>query len=123
MKPTPFLCVEQDADTLILTPQRDLGELNFAQIEEGAQDVLRLLNDNSVKHIVLDFHKTDAYGSSALGFFLKLWKRVRTRNGQLAFCNVSPHELEILKLTRLDHVWAVCPNRAAALAAVHAGDH
>lgn len=121
MKVTPaMLDIERVGDTLVITPVRDMRELHYAEIEAEAKEVLRLLTDDTVKHVVVDFHKTDYYGSTALGFFLKLWKRVRTRQGQLAFCNVSPHELEILKLTRLDNVWSVCTTRAAALAAVHA---
>ena len=67
---------------------------------------------------MLDFHKTDYYGSTALGFFLKLWTRARKRNGRMAFCNVSAHEKEILQATRLDHVWPICSSRREALEAV-----
>ena len=118
MKTTPSLLhFERVGDTLVLTPQRDMRELDYPEIEEEARDVLEVLSDESVKHVVMDFHKTDYYGSTALGFFLKLWKRVRSRDGYLAFCHVSPHEREILKLTRLDNVWTICPTRAVA--AVH----
>ncbi len=57
----------------------------------------------------------------ALGFFIKLWKRVRSVDGQFAFCEVSEHEREVLELTRLDSLWSICPTRAEALAVVRAG--
>jgi hypothetical protein len=34
------------------------------------------LNGTDIKNVVLDFHKTDYYGVTALGFFVKLWKKV-----------------------------------------------
>ncbi len=58
---------------------------------------------------------TDYYGSTALGFFLKLWKRIRSVDGKMAFCNVSPYEQEVLRLTRLDTLWPICGTREDAL--------
>jgi anti-anti-sigma factor len=66
----------------------------------------------------MDFHKTDYYGSTALAFFLKLWKRVRNRNGRMAFCNISDHEREILTVTQLDRLWPIYLSREEATKAV-----
>jgi anti-anti-sigma factor len=110
--------IDQEGDTIIVVPTVDLRELNYQRIEEGARKTLDLLDGPGIKNVVLDFHKTDYYGSTALGFFLKLWKRIRGRNGRMAFCNVSNHEKEILKITKLDHLWAICTSRAEALKTV-----
>ena len=110
--------IEQQDDTIIVVPTVDLRELDYQGIEGGARDVLNLLNGTGIKNVVLDFHKTDYYGSTALGFFVKLWKRVRLRNGRMAFCNVSAHEKEILQVTSLDHLWPICSSRSEALEAV-----
>jgi anti-anti-sigma factor len=96
----------------------DLPELDFQRIEEGAETILHLLDGPGIKNVVLDFHKTDYYGSTALGFFPKLWKRVRVRNGRMAFCNVSDHEKEILQVTKLDDLWPICSSRSEALEVV-----
>jgi anti-anti-sigma factor len=110
--------VTQQDDTLIVVPTVDLRELEYQRIEEGAREILERLNGTGVKNVVLDFHKTDYYGSTAFGFFLKLLKRVRTQNGHMAFCNVSDHENEILQITKLDHSWPICSSRSEALKAV-----
>jgi len=110
--------IEQEDDTIIVVPAVDLRELDYQRIEEGAGRILDLLNGTGIKNVVLDFHKTDYCGSTALGFFLKLWKRVRKRNGGMAFCNVSDHEKEILQITKLDHLWPICSSRSEALEAV-----
>ena len=65
-------------------------------------------------YFIMDFHKTDYYGSTALGFFVKLWKRVRERNGRMIFCNVSEQEREILTVMRLDKLWAIRASRDEA---------
>jgi anti-anti-sigma factor len=110
--------IEEDDDTIIVVPAAYLRELEYQRIEEGARRILDLLNGPPVKNIVMDFRKTDCCESPTLGFFMKLWKRVRVRNGRMAFCNVSDHEKEILQITNLDRTWPICSSRAEALAAV-----
>ena len=110
--------IELSGDTLIVIPLVDLREIAFPQIESGAKAVLDSLEASRAKNVVLDFHKTDTYGSTALGFFVKLLKRARSRGGQMAFCNVSEHERDILRTTKLDHSWPICASREEALASV-----
>ena len=110
--------IEQVDDTIIVTPTVDLRESDYQRIEDGAKTVLDLLNGTGFKNVVVDFQKTDYYGSTALGFFVKLLKRVRRQNGHMAFCNVSDHEKEILQVTKLDHSWPICSSRIEALKAV-----
>jgi anti-anti-sigma factor len=110
--------VEQGGDTIVVVPAVDLRECDYQRIERGAESILHLLNGSGIKNVVMDFHRTDYYGSTALGFFVKLWKRVKQQGGRMAFCNVSAHEREILQVTQLDRLWPICPSRAEALAAV-----
>jgi anti-anti-sigma factor len=110
--------VERQGQTLLVTALTDLRELDYPKVEAGARDILHLLANGTIKNVVLGSHKTDYYGSTALGFFVKLWKRVRDCNGRMAFCGVSDHEREILKVTNLDGLWPICPSREEALKAV-----
>jgi anti-anti-sigma factor len=110
--------VEEEGDTIIVTPALNLRELDYQRIEAGGVEILDRLNGTGIKNAILDFAKTDYYGSAALGFFVKLWKRVRLRNGHMAFCNVSDHEREILQITKLDHLWLTYSSKIEALEAV-----
>ena len=114
----PIFAIEQQNDTIIVIPTVDLRELDYQRIEEGAKNVVDHLNGTGTKNVVMDFHKTDYCGSTALVFFVKLWMKVRRQNGRMAFCNVSDHEKDILQVTKLDHLWPICSLRSEALEAV-----
>jgi anti-sigma B factor antagonist len=115
MSSTGLFEVERDGDVVVITPTADLRESDYQDIESGGKAVLDHLTPPEIKGVVLDFHRTDYYGSTALGFFLRLWKRMSARGGRLAFCNLSDHEKEILLVTRLDTLWPVCASREEAL--------
>jgi anti-anti-sigma factor len=110
--------IEQQGDTLIVVPATDLRELDYERIEAGARGILQFLKRGSNRKVILDFERTDYYGSTALGFFVKLWKTLCRSNGRMAFCNVSEHEREILRITHLDELWPICASRREALEAV-----
>lgn len=114
----PVFEVEHVGETIVVMPTVDLRELDYQRIEEGAKSIFDLLSGSGVRNVVIDLARTDYYGSTALGFFLRLWKRVKTHGGHMALCNVSIHEREILEVTRLDHMWPICASRNEALRAV-----
>jgi anti-anti-sigma factor len=100
---------------MILTPQTDMGELNADRINSGMKQVLAVLNNSSVKNIVLDFHKSGYYGSTALGFFIRMWRTISLRKGRMAFCNLSANAQDTLKVMKLDCLWDICTSREDAL--------
>lgn len=102
----------------IVSPTADMRELEFEQIESAAEELLQQVDAGAIKNVVIDFTDTDFYGSTALAFFVKLWKRLRSKGGRLAFCNVSVHEREILEITHLSQLWPICGSLDDALAAV-----
>ena len=108
--------IEREGETIIFTPLVNLGELE--NVESNAGGVIEVLSDLSIKNLVMDFHKTDYIGSSALALFVSLWKMITSRNGSMAFCNLSEYELEILYITKLDTLWPICESRAEAMKAV-----
>jgi anti-anti-sigma factor len=109
---------ETRGQTLIVTPLKNLGEFEFEWIEEATDHFLSELEKNSVRNLVIDLRNTDFYGSTALSLFVKLWKQVGSRQGKMAFCHASPHELEVLRITHLDHSWPICETLDEAIKAV-----
>jgi anti-anti-sigma factor len=95
---------ESHADTIVMIPVVNLRESDYERIEEAAKDIFEFLDRGAYKNVVLDFHKTDFYGSTALAFFVKLWKWAKMRGGRLVFSNLSEHEQEVLQVANLDHL-------------------
>lgn len=117
MNPTPLLISEQVGNTLVLTPTINLTE--FECSDDATRRVIdHVAQDPSIKNLLLDFHKTDYFGSTALGFFIHLKKIIQQRTGQMAVCGLSLHQTEILECTKLADYWTRYPNREAALAAL-----
>jgi anti-anti-sigma factor len=110
--------LEPHDDTLVVIPAVNLSESECDRIEQAAKDLFELLNSSAYMNVVLDFHKTDFYGSSALAFFVKLWKWARHHRCRLAFCNLSEHEKEILQVAHLDQLWPICESKNEALRTV-----
>jgi anti-sigma B factor antagonist len=107
--------IEWTGETLILTPEADLSEFAFQQLDVEAREVLEMLDQAANTNVVVDCRNTDFFGSTALGFFLKLRQRVRRHNGSMVFCNVSDHEKEILHVTKTESLWSICSSRSDAL--------
>jgi anti-anti-sigma factor len=120
MATTDLFEVEREGEVLFLTPKADLREFEYRDIEAKGRSILDMLGAGGPRCVVIDFSKTDCYGSTALAFFVRLWKRVSSRGGRMAFCHVSEHEREILAVTRLDSLWPVCGTPEEALKAVTA---
>jgi len=110
--------IERVSETIVVTPLEELGELDSCPMEAGAKKILQLLEDPAVHNVVMDFHRIDYYGSSALAFFIRLWKRVRDHKGRMALCELSEHGREILKTSKLDQFWPVYPSKEEAVLAV-----
>ena len=77
----PLFAIEQDGQTLILSPIASLNELELSALDDAIRDVLQHLESREFRNLLLDFAGTDYYGSTALGFFIKLWKRVCSIDG------------------------------------------
>jgi anti-anti-sigma factor len=108
-------------EVVVVTPTSDLRELEHKRIAGEAEEVLALIGNDDARSVVLDFRNIEYYGSTALGFFVTLWKRVRERGGRMALCNVSEGERMILEATRLDTVWPICATIDEAMKSVAGG--
>src|SRR5262245_17173196 len=107
--------IARDGDCLIVSPTVDLGEAIFVPPPDGGDGILAAFADGAVRHLVWDLRHTRMFGSTALGFFVKLSQYVTGRQGRVAFCNLTTHEKRILRVTRMDTLFQVCDDRESAL--------
>ena len=96
------------------------GELVYEGFEAVVNTTLGMLDNGDVKHVVVDFDRTDYFGSHVITLLLKTGKKTRSLGGKLALAGLSAHETEILKTTKLDTFWPVYSSRDEAIGAVKA---
>jgi anti-anti-sigma factor len=103
---------------LVITPTTDLGELDFQWLEDESARLRELVGQPEVRSVVIDLHRTTNFGSSALGMFVAIWKRLNQKQGQFALCGISSKEQQVLRAVKLDAQWTICDTRAEALQAI-----
>jgi anti-anti-sigma factor len=118
---TSLIQLHFEPETVVVNVLRDLREFEFAQIEEQARRIIELLDVRTFRNLVIDFSRTDVFGSTALSCFSQLSNEVSQRNGQMVFCGLSPHEREMLQITRLDTLWPMVGTKKEALRAIRNG--
>lgn len=100
----PVLCVFVVGETM---SEREAGILFD---ETDAQ-----INDRCTS-IVVDLSSVTMMSSAGIGALVRIHKRIDERKGQLAVCGLSEELIELFKLTRMDRLFRVAPDRDAAIA-------
>jgi anti-anti-sigma factor len=112
--------VERDGASLIVVPLRDLGSLSEFEIEEELKDLLGAVDAADAKQVIVDFDRVPYFGSTMISVLIKLWKTSRARGGRLALCNLSPREVEVLRVMKMERLWPSYGSRQETLAAAEA---
>ena len=99
--------VEQEDDTIIVIPTLDLRELDYKRIQEGAKEILDLLNDPAIKKVILDFSNVSYMDSSGLGALVGLWVSAKKSGCELQLVSFGQRIRELLRLTKLDELFSV----------------
>lgn len=93
------------------------GKLDSANAPEAEKLMLGALAGGTGA-VVLDMADLDYLSSAGLRVVLMAAKRLKSSGGHFALCSVRPAILEILDIAGFTSILTLCPDRAAALAAV-----
>ncbi len=115
-----FFRVEQHGDTLVFSAVGSMGSLVEDDVREEWDALLKQLDNYNAKNAVIDLGALDYFGSIMLELLVVLWKRVSSRRGKLAICQVSEVGREILQTAKFHTIWPIVATRDEALAAVGA---
>jgi anti-anti-sigma factor len=85
------------------------ASLDESNAEAVGADLLRVAEERSSAHLVLDFGKVGYLNSTALAKLVGLYTRLRASGRRLALENVAPHVYEVFHITRLTKVLDVRP--------------
>lgn len=87
-------------------------------IQELGQELFQLVEVEKCKKLVLNFSSVDFLSSAALGKLITLDKKVKAQGGMLKLCNIRPEIYEVFAITRLNRLFDIKDDEAAALAAL-----
>ena len=115
-KAMPEIHSQQKDDAVIakFTSQKLYDDKVIAQI--GSE--LLELADQAEGKMLLDFEGVMFMSSSMIGRVVKLNKKCKADNIDLAMCNVPPTIMEVFEVTRLNKVFTICDTVEDALAQV-----
>jgi anti-anti-sigma factor len=107
--------LERLGTTAILNLKEGLRDAELEDSHVEVDQLFKLLGRAQVQNIIVDCHEIDFLRSMALGFFVRVWKRVQERDGTMTFCNASTKAREILKSTKLERIWTIYDTREDAI--------
>ncbi|HAS1783959.1 MULTISPECIES: STAS domain-containing protein [Enterobacter cloacae complex] len=100
------------SDVNIMTPS--VRRLD-ASVAAGFKEAIAREIGEDRKALIVDFSKIDFIDSSGLGALVSLLKMMNGK-GEMMLCALNPGIRNMFTLTRMDRIFRICPDRAAALA-------
>ena len=101
---------EQDGVTIVQVS----GEINIGTSPE----LRKLFEKEPKKKIVIDFEKVTYIDSSGLATLVEVLKKTKTQGGSLGLAGMSDKVKSLFEITKLDKLFAIFPNQAAAVSGV-----
>jgi len=103
-----------EVSVVTFTDQKILDE---AAIQELGAELFALVEQDNRKRILLDFTGVEFLSSAALGKLITFDRKLKTAQGRLKMCGLSPGILEVFQVTKLNKVFDIRSERSEALAA------
>jgi anti-sigma B factor antagonist len=111
---SPFIVQQVGENTVVEFTAPSL--MDPIELEQIAQSLYRLVDEQDRRRIVLDFEKVQYLSSQAIGILLGMQKRLAAaKGGELVLCGVGNRLLELLRITRLDKVLTIKPSQKEAV--------
>ncbi len=91
--------------------------LDEGNIQEMGQELFQLVEEEKRAKLLLNFSSVDFLSSAALGKLITLDKKVKAHSGKLKLSNIRPEIYEVFAITKLNKLFDIKDDEAAALAA------
>jgi anti-sigma B factor antagonist len=89
------------------------------QLEATASALVKLVDEQDRRILVIDFERVQFLSSQAIGILLTLNKKLAALKGsKFILCGVGPRLQELLRITRLDRVLTLKPTQREAVNSV-----
>lgn len=106
---------------LVVSRLDDVVEAAFPTVvshrdaSDAGQDLLSLLEDQTVVKVMLDLADIGYLHSELLSYLVRFQQLLVERGGHVRVCRLAPQAIEVLNITGLSNVLDVCPTRGSAL--------
>lgn len=91
------------------------GRLVMADVPQVRQRLLATVDQGSGK-LILDLADVGFMDSSGLSVLVSVFKAARLKNGEVVLLHLNPTVRSLIELTRLQQIFAIFDDEAAALA-------
>jgi anti-sigma B factor antagonist len=88
------------------------------EIASASTQIKQYIEANRPRKMVFDFDGVKFFSSQVLGLLLEARARLESHSGQVAITSLSPQLERVFKITNLDRIFSLYPDRAAALTQV-----
>jgi anti-sigma B factor antagonist len=88
---------------------------DVAEITSASAQVRQYIETNRPQKMVFDFDGVKFFSSQVLGLLLEARARLESQRGQVVVSSLSPQLERVFKITNLDKIFCLYPDRAAAL--------
>lgn len=109
------LTIEQDGD-VTRVDFLDRNILEEASIQAIGDQVGAIIESSASPKILLNFENVEHLSSAALGTLITINNTVKKQGGQLRLANIDPQIYEVFVITKLNKLFQIHDDNAAALA-------
>lgn len=103
----------QVGDAVVITLT---GDIDLHGSPDLRTDFLDLLQQTGAKKLVLNLAGVPYVDSSAVAIMVESLQRLRKISGKLCLTGLQPRVKGLIEIARLNTLFAICPDEAAALA-------
>jgi len=100
--------------TIVFDDARILDEI---KLEEVGKELQEMLNKTTEERVIIDFRNVKFMSSSMLGKLVQTHKKCGEFKVKLKLCAIAPEIREVFKITKLDKLFEIEKDEAAARAA------
>jgi anti-anti-sigma factor len=110
------LSVETVGNATVVTLRPALVSAPWADVERAGTRVVEELKSQKAPRCVVDLSPLTYIGSAQVALIVRIWKTIRSAEGNCAVACPNRVVLDVIVLAGLDKVWTIRPTRATALA-------
>ena len=109
-----FVRQEREGEIRILTIEQE-KLLDDMALQDLYKAIVVPLDETEDKHVVIDFRRVEFMSSAGLGMLIRIKKRCQDSGTALRLCGLTPTVFEVIRLTGLDRMFDIDPDRSQAM--------